>query len=130
MGPSHCQKPGTEIWSESSKLYVSFSFVNFYMTNIKFFNEIVNLLYDIIVTFFVDICFMTKDELKIAIGRRIIALRTKKGWNQADLARACNKDRQAIEKIENGKVNPTIYSLYEVAKGLQVSLTELLDFHH
>ena len=68
---------------------------------------------------------MTKDELKIAIGKRIVELRTKKGWSQSDLARACNKDRQAIEVLENGKVNPTIFTLYEIAKGLNVSLSEL-----
>ena len=71
---------------------------------------------------------MTKDELKTRIGQRIIELRTEKGWSQSDLARACGKDRQAIEKLENGKVNPTLYSLYEVAKALGVSLKEVVDF--
>jgi len=46
---------------------------------------------------------------------------------QADLARACNKDRQAIEIIENGKVNPTIFSLYEIAKALEVELASLVE---
>ncbi len=78
--------------------------------------------------FLVDICYMTKNELKTAIGKRVVELRTQKGWNQSDLARACNKDRQAIEKIENGKVNPTIYSLYEVCSGLQFSLEEMFKY--
>ena len=43
------------------------------------------------------------------------------------LARACGKDRQAIEKLENGKVNPTLYSLYEIAKALEVSLSAVID---
>jgi len=68
---------------------------------------------------------VTKDELKIAIGKRIVELRTEKGWSQSDLARACNKDRQAIEVLENGKVNATIYTLYTTAQGLNVSLSEL-----
>lgn len=71
---------------------------------------------------------MTKDQLKKKVGNRIIELRTKKGLNQSDLARACGKDRQAIEKIENGKVNPTIFSLYEISKALEVDLIEILDF--
>lgn len=70
---------------------------------------------------------MTKDRLKKLLGQRIIELRTKKGWTQADLARACGKDRQAIEKLENGKVNPTLYSLLEVAEALDVSLVALVD---
>ncbi len=70
---------------------------------------------------------MIKDQLKIALGKRIIKLREKKGWSQSDLARACNKDRQAIEKLENGKVNPTLYTLLELANALEVSLPELVD---
>jgi len=68
-----------------------------------------------------------KTELNKKIGQRIIDLREKKGWSQSDLARACGKDRQAIEKLENGKVNPTLYSLYEIAKALEVSLSTVID---
>ena len=70
---------------------------------------------------------MKKSDLNKKIGLRIVELRGNKRWTQADLARACNKDRQAIEKIENGKVNPTLYSLYEIAKALDVSLNTLVD---
>ncbi|MDR6300824.1 helix-turn-helix transcriptional regulator [Mesonia maritima] len=66
--------------------------------------------------------------MKKKVGNRIVELRTKKGWNQSDLARECGKDRQAIEKLENGKVNPTIYSLYEIAKALKVDFYQLLKF--
>ena len=70
---------------------------------------------------------MKKADLNKKIGQRIVDVRTKKGWSQSDLARACGKDRQAIEKLENGKVNPTLYTLYEMAKVLEVSLTALID---
>lgn len=70
---------------------------------------------------------MTRDILKKELGKRIIELREQKGWSQADLARACNKDRQAIEKLENGKVNPTLYTLLEVANALEISLSKLVD---
>ncbi len=69
---------------------------------------------------------MTKDELKKKIGQRIIELRTQKGWTQSDLARACGKDRQAMEKLENGKVNPTLFSLLEISEALGVSLSQLI----
>lgn len=71
---------------------------------------------------------MTRDKLKKKIGQRIIEFREQKGWSQADLARACSKDRQAIEKLENGKVNPTLYTLLEVANALDISLSKLVDF--
>ena len=70
---------------------------------------------------------MTKDELKKRIGQRVVELRTQNGWSQSDLARAVGKDRQAIEKLENGKVNPTLYSLLEIADSLKVSLSVLVD---
>lgn len=75
-----------------------------------------------------EIWYVTKDKLQILIGQKIIALRTKKGWSQADLAREAEKSPQAIEKLENGKVNPTIYSLHEIANALDVPLTVLVDF--
>lgn len=74
-----------------------------------------------------EIYSVTKERLKKLLGQRIVELRTKKGWSQSDLARACGKDRQAIEKLENGKVNPTLYSLAEIAHALEVSLPSLVD---
>jgi putative transcriptional regulator len=70
---------------------------------------------------------VTKEKLKKLIGQRVVELRTHKGWSQADLARECGKDRQAIEKLENGKVNPTLYSLLEIADALNISLSVLVD---
>jgi putative transcriptional regulator len=70
---------------------------------------------------------VTRDKLKKKIGERIVELRTQKGWSQSDLARACHKDRQAIEKLENGKVNPTLYTLFEVAKALDLPLSRLIE---
>jgi len=71
---------------------------------------------------------MTKESLKKNIGKKIVELRLKKGWNQSELARECGKDRQALEKLENGKVNPTLYTLLEISKALNVSLRELVTF--
>ncbi len=70
---------------------------------------------------------MTKEELKIKIGKKIVLHRKLKGWTQSDLARACYKDRQAIEKLENGKVNPTLFSLYELSEAMQIPLKNLTD---
>jgi len=69
-----------------------------------------------------------KEDLQRKIGLRVIELRDQIGWSQSDLARACNKDRQAIEKIENGKVNPTLFSLYEIAKALEIPVSKLINF--
>ncbi|WP_215233838.1 helix-turn-helix transcriptional regulator [Dyadobacter linearis] len=70
---------------------------------------------------------MEKIELQKLVGKRIVQLRTEKGWSQSDLARACEKDRQSIERIENGKVSPSLYSLYEIASALEVRLENLVS---
>jgi putative transcriptional regulator len=62
------------------------------------------------------------------IGAQIVKHRQAKGWSQSELARACEKEPQSIERVENGKTNPTIYYLNEVAKALEISLKELFDF--
>ncbi|MCF2488193.1 helix-turn-helix transcriptional regulator [Dyadobacter sp. CY347] len=69
---------------------------------------------------------MDKIELQKIVGKRIIQLRIEKGWSQSDLARACEKDRQSIERIENGRVSPSLYTLYEIALALEVRLEELV----
>jgi putative transcriptional regulator len=70
---------------------------------------------------------VNKEELQKKVGQRIVQLRTQKNWSQADLARACNKDRQSIERIENGKVAPSLYSLYEISQALEISLAKILS---
>lgn len=47
--------------------------------------------------------------------------------SQSDLAKASFKDRQSIERVENGKINPTIFYLNELAIAIGVSLSELVD---
>jgi transcriptional regulator with XRE-family HTH domain len=65
------------------------------------------------------------EELAAKVGERIVHLREKKGWTQSDLARACMKDRQSIERIENGKTNPTLFTLLEIANVLEVPMVDL-----
>lgn len=45
---------------------------------------------------------------------------------QFDLACSINKDRQSIQRIEAGKVNPTIYYLAELSEGLEIDLCKLI----
>ena len=71
---------------------------------------------------------MDKLELAKKIGRNIKMIRKEKGISQAELGRICFKDKQAIEKIENGKVNPTAYSLYQIATALKIDPVELWKF--
>ena len=71
---------------------------------------------------------MKKEEFLKKLGKHVIKIRTQKGWSQAELARNCDKERQSVERLENGKINPSAYYLLQVANGLDISLNELLDF--
>lgn len=71
---------------------------------------------------------MKKEEFLKKLGKHVIKIRTQKGWSQSELARNCDKERQSIERLENGKINPSAYYLLQVANGLDITLNELLDF--
>lgn len=88
------------------------------------FNWFVSKLYDIFFREKTHITLVNKEQLQIKMGKRIIKLRESLGWTQADLARACMKDRQAIEKLENGKVNTTLYTLWELASAMGLPLAD------
>lgn len=72
---------------------------------------------------------MQKDVFLKKLGARIVSIREVKGLSQSDLARASFKDKQSIERVENGKTNPSAYYLQELATALSISLSELLDFN-
>jgi putative transcriptional regulator len=74
------------------------------------------------------ICYVQKQEFLNKFGRHLVSLRKQRKLTQRDVAFACGKDPQSIERIENGKSNPTIYYLYELSKSLNVPLKDLLDF--
>jgi len=71
---------------------------------------------------------MERNEFIQKLGQQVIKLREQKGWTQSELARNCFKDRQSIERLENGKINPSVFYLFEIASGMGISLKELLDF--
>jgi transcriptional regulator with XRE-family HTH domain len=67
----------------------------------------------------------TKDEILRRIGLRIRKIRESKDITQSELARLSDKDRQNIYRLEKGKINPSIYSLYEIAQALGVDLSDI-----
>ena len=71
---------------------------------------------------------MDKNLFLEQLGKNIVQLRTMKGWSQSDLARACFKDRQSIERLENGKINPSAYYLKEIADALEMPVSRLMEF--
>ena len=70
---------------------------------------------------------MEKSEFLKKLGDNIKKLRQEKGISQAELARLCEKERASIERIENGKINPSAYVLHEIAQGGQLDLMSFFD---
>lgn len=69
-------------------------------------------------------CQMDKKEVLLRLGERVKEIRIQKGMTQTELANKIGKDHPSINKLENGKVNPSYYFLYEVANGLGVDVKE------
>lgn len=71
---------------------------------------------------------MKKQSYLNKLGKRIVELRLKKGWSQRDLAYECGKEPQSIERVENGKSNPTAFYLKELADALGVTVADFFNF--
>ena len=69
---------------------------------------------------------MNKAKLQKTVGARIRQIRKDKNLTQEELAISIKKQRPALQRIEAGGVNPSIYTLREIAGGLGVKLEELL----
>ena len=67
-----------------------------------------------------------KDNLLIAVGRRISRLRKEKGFTLSRLAEIAGISKSTLSAIESGDVNPTISTLWAIADALNVPFGELL----
>ena len=72
---------------------------------------------------------MEKGELLVKVGKRIQDLRMSKGLSQVDLVGKIEGkiDTTNISRIESGRTNPTIYTLYRIAFALEVEIQDLLQ---
>jgi len=69
----------------------------------------------------------TKEEKYFQkLGVRIKELREVKGFDQKSFAFDCEIGRTQLYMIENGKTNPRLLTLMKIAKGLDLSIDELL----
>ncbi len=59
------------------------------------------------------------------LGKNIRIFRTAKGMKQKELAKALMVSEQAVSKWENGKSSPDIQFLPEIARILEISITDL-----
>ncbi|WP_084015454.1 helix-turn-helix domain-containing protein [Moheibacter sediminis] len=73
---------------------------------------------------------MEKVELLKNVGKKIQEIRIGKGLTQVDLVGKIQGeiDTTNISRIESGRTNPTIFTLYRIANALEIELKDLIDF--
>lgn len=66
-----------------------------------------------------------KDDAK-KLGENLKKIRSKKNITQTELAKILGVDKSFVSNIENGKTNPTLSTITNLAQTLGVSTNELL----
>lgn len=69
---------------------------------------------------------MTEEKLLKCVGKNIKMYRIQRGILQQDLAAMCNMEIPNMSRIENGRTNPTLRTLYRISQALGVPVRDLL----
>lgn len=67
-----------------------------------------------------------RQAILVRFGTRVRELRVSKGYSQEAFAARCDLDRTYIGGIERGERNLALRNIESIAKGLDMSLSELL----
>lgn len=70
---------------------------------------------------------MELNDKLIELGLRVREIRLAKSLSQTDLAFKIGKDQPSINRLEKGKINPSILFLLEIANGLEIIVSKLLE---
>lgn len=70
---------------------------------------------------------MKEPELYRKVAGRIKALRTEKGITQQQLAAMLDYEKSNMSRLESGKVNIKLNTIYKIAQALKISMSELVD---
>jgi transcriptional regulator with XRE-family HTH domain len=69
---------------------------------------------------------LRNQKLLTRFGAKLKKLRKSKGLTLEYLAYECEMELSQIHRIEQGKINPTLSTLEALAKGFNLSISELL----
>jgi transcriptional regulator with XRE-family HTH domain len=70
---------------------------------------------------------MNEQQLLIKVGDKIKAIREQKGIKQQDLAAKCNFEKSNLSRLEAGRNNLTLKTLYKISIALETPLKDLVD---
>jgi putative transcriptional regulator len=65
-------------------------------------------------------------ERLLQLGLKVKELREGKGLSQTELAYKIGKDQPSINRLEKGRVNPSIIYLLQICEGLEITIEELV----
>lgn len=67
---------------------------------------------------------MQEQDLLIKMGHKIKMIRLKKNITQNNLANRCDFEKASMSRIESGRSNPTIRTLFKISNKLEVPISE------
>ena len=70
---------------------------------------------------------MNKETLLKKIGKNVTRLREQANLSQTELALRCDKDKQSLNRLEKGRINPSVFYLHQIAQELNATIKELVD---
>jgi len=73
---------------------------------------------------------LEKSDILKLVGKRIKEVREAKGISQVELVGKMQGiiDPTNISRIESGRTNPTVFTLFRIAEALEINPSELLNF--
>ncbi len=66
-------------------------------------------------------------DMRKLVGRNFARLRREKGLTQEDVEARSGFSQQYLSDLERGRRNPTVITLYELARALEVSHVSLVQ---
>lgn len=69
-----------------------------------------------------------KQAVQVKFGKQIKKIMKEKGLSYRDAAANCSLTHSRIQEIATGKYNVRLYTILEVAKGLDVTPSKLMDY--
>lgn len=74
-----------------------------------------------------EIAFVELNVKLVKLGLKIRELRQERSLSQTDLAFKIGKDQPSINRLEKGKINPSVLYLLEISAGLEIPLSQILE---
>lgn len=68
-----------------------------------------------------------EQDIRMAFGRKVRALRRERGLSQEMLSQMAGLDRSWVGRVELGKKSASLTTIYKLAKALGVQPTDLLE---